>query len=109
MSEYNGWSNYETWNVALWMDNDPGTYEIRLAWVTDALEEVDGTMVVSYLTGEQRAVRIVADLLQEYIEGNNPLAEEASVYSDILSANLHEVNWREIAMGWVEEAQEVEV
>ena len=23
---YNGWSNYETWNVALWMDNDYGNY-----------------------------------------------------------------------------------
>ena len=23
---YNGYSNYETWNVCLWLDNDPGTY-----------------------------------------------------------------------------------
>ncbi len=23
---YNGWSNYETWNVKLWMDNDEGSY-----------------------------------------------------------------------------------
>jgi hypothetical protein len=22
---YNGWSNYETWAFALWMDNDPGS------------------------------------------------------------------------------------
>ena len=106
---YNGWQNYETWNVALWIDNDAGTYGMRQEWVTDALEEVEGTMVVSYLTGEQRVVRIVADRLQEYIEENNPLAEEASVYSDILSANLSEVNWGEIAKGWVEEAKKVEV
>ena len=25
---YNGWTNYETWNVALWMDNDEPTYHI---------------------------------------------------------------------------------
>ena len=24
MAEYNGWSNYETWNFKLWMDNDGG-------------------------------------------------------------------------------------
>jgi hypothetical protein len=27
-TEYNGWTNYETWNVALWLQNDPGLYDI---------------------------------------------------------------------------------
>ena len=25
---YNGWTNYETWNVALWIQNDFGMYEM---------------------------------------------------------------------------------
>jgi len=27
-STYNGWTNRETWLVSLWLNNDPGSYEM---------------------------------------------------------------------------------
>ena len=37
---YNGWANYETWNVALWIQNDEGLYNLART-LSDYKELVD--------------------------------------------------------------------
>lgn len=34
---YNGWTNYETWNVSLYINNEYGMYMTALDWVKDRL------------------------------------------------------------------------
>ena len=31
-TSYNGWTNYETWNVSLWLLNDEPLYRIAQMW-----------------------------------------------------------------------------
>jgi hypothetical protein len=44
-SNYNGWANYETWNVALWLQNDESLYNLcqdsdNYSGVLDILSEL---------------------------------------------------------------------
>lgn len=78
--EYNGWTNYETWNVKLWLDNDCDSYELARDLVRQAGND---------------AYR-VSKALQEMVEEQQPDLG-ASMFADLLSAALHEVNWYEIA------------
>jgi hypothetical protein len=40
-ADYNGWKNYETWNVALYLNNDEQTYEAVNEYVRDTLSSTD--------------------------------------------------------------------
>ena len=85
---YNGWKNYETWNVALWIDNDEGTYRERCA-----------------LARRAGSVEDLAASLKSWVEDMAPDLG-ASMFSDLLTAALGEVDWDESAENWYEEAQE---
>ena len=99
--EYNGWTNYETWVTKLWMDNDHGTYCFLRVLAQDCW---DNAKTDTYApTKERQAVYDLADALKEWMEENNPLANKANVYTDLLNAAIQEVNWHEIAESWLED------
>jgi hypothetical protein len=97
---YNGWTNYETWNVALWLDNDGSdTY-----WRERAEERVRESEEERFFTRAERAALDLADELKNEISENAPDLG-ASMFSDLLSAALSEVNWLEIARHYVDEVE----
>jgi hypothetical protein len=111
MAEYNGWSNYETWNVALWMDNEAGSYD---HWRSVAQELYDEAEATKNFTREEVATLDLSNQLKtEHEEAQPDLG--ASVWADLLGAAMSEVNWYEIAEHYIsdvdketEEAEETE-
>ena len=68
---YNGWTNYETWNVALWINNEEGLYEF-------ARECGDYQTFVNYLY-EYYDVRETKD----GVKFNDPKVNVIEINSDV--------------------------
>lgn len=103
MTKYNGWTNYETWNVKLWMDNDEGSYQHYGELAQEAYDQA--------IAGD--AYIKLADVLKdEYETASADWLEEsgksATVWADLLHAALSEVNWTEIAANLLEDVDKEE-
>lgn len=102
--EYNGWYNYETWCVNLWLTNEEFTNSHWHA-VAKAMFKRATTKHESYLTISEQARYDLAKLLQSEIEESIPDLG-ASMFADLLSASLSEVNWSDIANAFLEEVED---
>jgi hypothetical protein len=102
---YNGWTNYETWLVNLWMDNEQGSQEFFREQARDEYlhADADGTF-----TKAENARFGFADWLQDHHEATRPEMPTCGVYYDLLSGALSEVNWNEIARHYIEAIVEEE-
>ena len=96
---YNGWTNYETWAVNLWIDNDRGSYTHWRQQAASQYENAgDCESVREGCWSRMSAARFrLAEQIKEEFEDDSPLVDQANVYSDLLTAALGEVDWREIA------------
>lgn len=95
--KHNGWTNYETWNVALHIDNEQSTQEY---WRDRASNWLSISIASDLFTKEEQATLDLADELKE--EAYDGLPDIQGFYMDILNAGLSEVNWYEIAKNLIE-------
>lgn len=97
--KYNGWTNYETWNVALWLGNEQGS-DLECSDMADR--------AIDRNEGDKDAARTsMADQLKDMIEEQAAaIMPNAGMFTDLLNAALSEVDWEEIASHYVEQSAE---
>ena len=91
--KYNGWVNYETWLVNLWLGNDSSSYEY---WREAAQEAIKNAKDDKTFSKIERATLDLMERLKDEIEEANPI-QDASMYSDLMNSAISEVNYHEIA------------
>ena len=89
---YNGWKNYPTWAVNLWLSNDEGlAADVQNIIVEIGADDEDNTRRVD-----------VADAIKDFVNEITPDLG-ASFAADLLGYALDSVDWFEIADAWLED------
>lgn len=106
-SGYNGWANYETWSVVLWLEDDEASSRYWRQAAREAARDavtdpavVGGWRAVGQAARHRLAERLHQSLAHELIAGVYDLTAE------LLGASLHEVDWGEVAENFLDAAAE---
>lgn len=97
MAGYNGWNNYETWMIALWMDNSPGDQEF---W-----REVAEDCIGHNPEDQDDQLYDLSKRLEDHWRESIPESVEG-VWLDCINSTLSEVDWREIAEHILDDVRE---
>jgi len=93
-NKYNGWTNYETWNLNLWIRNDEEDHSHALEMAFDSLDEHELSKKL------KEWAYYMAD---ECISSST---SEFGFITDMIYSSIKEVNFYEVAKSLWEERQE---
>ena len=108
MTKYNGWSNYETWNFKLWLDNEEDVHNYIIGEIKKIKASPDNGQDIKYEA---------SNFLRSYIDNNMPnlnvsvrgqsiygsMCDKNGFYQDILNAGLREINTYEVAESYIDD------
>jgi hypothetical protein len=106
---YNGWRNYETWNLKLWIDNDQGLAEHWQEAAGAAFDDTDDAADADIRKRE--AAEALAGQLKIHVDFHADvlmaLANEGPAitgfYTDLMTHAIGAVDYREIAEALIED------
>ncbi len=104
---YNGWTNYDTWSLKFWIDNDESIHCFWAARADDCFSAADDS---ENFTKIENATFTLADELENYYYENLSVEvmEEMGIKVEsakILNAGLRKINWHEIAESLLEDVE----
>lgn len=108
---YQGWKNYETWAVHLWLSNEQADYtywveQARFLASPEGFEAHRGRFMGILDKEPKRLARsVLAEQLKEELEEAAPDLG-ATLWADLFGAAMGEVEWAEIADAFLETAAE---
>lgn len=91
--KYNGYNNYETWLIALWIDNDQCYQEM--------VQELAG----QYQDDENGMSSALKDFVEEMPDVSKAL-ENGGMVADLVNSTLSDVDWYELAEMYIKESKE---
>ena len=102
---YHGNKNFETWSVSWWLTNDQVMCRRCRALAIEASHAVlDSSLVFDGIWTTAEAIRnLLADALRELVGELNPVADQTSLFTDLMDTALGEVDWHEIADEFLKE------
>ena len=90
--EYNGWTNWETWNFKLWLDNSEDSYKAVMFLALEVEESKEGAFTLS-----KELESLANDLCEESV------VFESGFFNDVCNSAIKAVNFYEIAESYLEE------
>jgi hypothetical protein len=94
---YEGWTNQETWLVALYLDNDPKLYgyTCQLVEETILLHGKDSSDAIAFLADTLESS--VYTEMEEFFPTPTASSSPSLLFSDLFMNAFGEINFREIA------------
>ena len=96
----NGWANWETWVVNLWMNNDQDLYEYYGKVARNVMFDATEKIPKDKTSAQYKLSRTLEKQFGEW------MPEIEGLYLDLLSGAMSEVNWHQIAKHLIERVEE---